>query len=192
MCWEILKGLLVSPTTVIKSAKKLGSDKTMLILLIEWFLVGIGVYVLSAPGLSVGSIKLPVAVMILGSLSTLFIAVINKIVFNTLGGRGDYFTGLKPVVLALFPASIGMTISALLLQIHMSCALLVMIIMSMAVAYSMAIFYRGVKEFFGLDMVTTWIGVGIVIGGIVLAFYLTFFMSNLASEGIRDILLTQF
>jgi hypothetical protein len=194
MCREFF----TNPSLVIAKAKKQKDiNHTLKILMIEWLFFGVGFFIVSSilfratSWLLVG-ISVFLSVFISGVIATIFIGWIIELIITTLGGKGKYFEGLTACVFGLFPISIGLLISSIVSFIPMIGFLISLILITLSSAVGISMFYRGLKEMFGTDMITTWIGVGILIVSTFLAFYLSLALMMFTVSGYTGFIPTVF
>ena len=170
MCLKRVNELLTNPELAISKGKKERDlKKTFAILLFEWFLVGLSVLIL------INRIRVAVGIFFFGLVATLFSGVLTQIVFTCLGGKGKYFEGLTSNVYAIFPVSTASIFSSIFLYLPGIGVLLSFITFAIFTVLGLSILYRSVKEFFSTDMVSSLIGINILIAGLVLALYFAFF-----------------
>lgn len=171
----MFKEFFTTPQIAIaKAKKKKDINYTLKILLIEWVLFSVGMFIISSVLLNVVSgAMLGISVFIIGAFTTLFIGWLIKVVMVTLGGKGKYFEGLTTCTLGMFPISIGFLVSVIISYIPLVGFILAFIALACFSALGIAMFYRGLKEMFGTDLITAWIGIAILVTSISLALYLS-------------------
>lgn len=171
---KVLKDLLIDPSEVIVRAKKKRNiDKVSALLLVEWILIGLGIIVVFSNIGCLSRVALAITAFLVGVPSALFFAFLLKVVMKTLGGRGSYYEGLASVAYGLFAVSLGILVAAPFFYIPAVGSLIGLLILAVAGALSISTFYRAVKELFAVDMITTWIGIGLSAAGIAIGIYLT-------------------
>jgi len=170
MCLKRINELLTNPVLAISKGKKEKDLKTtFIILLFEWFLVGVSALIL------VNRVNTAVGIFFFGIVATLFSGFLTQIVFTCLGGKGKYFEGLTSNVYALLPVSTASIFSSIFLYLPALGVLLSFITFAIFTVLGLSILYKSVKEFFSTDMVSSLVGINILIAGVVLALYLAFF-----------------
>ena len=163
---DTLKQLLVNPIQAITATKKKKDMNTVVALMItEWIFFTIAVAVI------LPKTSLLVATFIGGIIITLFGGVLVQIIFKTLGGKGEYFEGFTTLVYALMPLSFGLMISAFFLLGKYVGAVIALFIASIYGVMSLATLYKSAKELFKVDMITAWVGIGVLAGGALIALY---------------------
>jgi len=171
---KIIKKLLLNPADAIKEAKnRKNVDTVSSLLLIEWFIIGLANVIVYANLGKLTMFSLGLAVFFIGIPMILFFALLLKIVMTTLGGKGNYYKALTALVYGTFALSIGILISSPFFYVPKFGFLFGLLFLSIAGALSISTLYRAVKEFFETDIMTTWIGIGLVLTGISLGVYLT-------------------
>lgn len=173
---EALINLIKNPSAAILKAKKTKNySTTLMVLVVEWLLIGIAAAIIPANlgtiGVFVG-IGLGIGLFIMGIICVGFCAFLLQLVMRTLGGKGNYLHGLTAMTYTMFPLSLGIFILAVLSLIPILGIFLGFIAMSILAVISMAILYRSVKELFSVDMITALIGISVLMLGFVIAFWL--------------------
>jgi len=175
MCIKRLKELLKTPLTAIKKAKKEKDiGKTINVLIISWILCGVSFFIVGVrEGVSLlNVIGFSVSVFLLGILCTMLSGFFIHIIMNVLGGKGRYFAGLTSVTYSCFPLSFGSIITAFLFLLHPALGIILgFIIVGAYAALSISILYRSVKELFAVDLITSWIGMGLLAAAIIITIY---------------------
>lgn len=171
---KVIKELLLNPVEAIKEAKrKKDIDKISALLLIEWFIIGIANVIVYANLGYLRMMSIGLTVFLAGIPLVLFFAFLLKIVMTTLGGKGDYYKGLASIVYGTFAIALGILISSPFFYVPKVGFLFGLFILSISGVLSVATFYRSVKELFETDIITTWIGIGLIAVGITIGIYLT-------------------
>lgn len=172
MCIERLKDLLVNPVVAIAKAKREKKTATTLVVLFaEMILIDLALLLgsikLGSASLASALISLP----LFGIVCSLFCGFLVQLVFTILGGKGKYFEGLTCVVYPAFPMSVGLLVGSLMsFAPVIGSGLSAMAILIFALI-GVAMLYRSVKELFNVDMITAWVGVSVLIIGLVVSFY---------------------
>lgn len=162
---------------IMKTKKEKNMAKTLGILLISSMLFGISsILLLSKILFGIGTLMLGLAFFLFAIVFGLVLGASINISAVILGGKGKYFEGLASITYPLFCLSAGIFIISLLSFVPFTGAINI-IILILAFAYSLSILYRGVKELFSLDMVTTFVVVSIQTLVIVIAIYSTMIMN---------------
>jgi hypothetical protein len=170
MCLKRANEILINSVAAIKQAKKEKKMNTTLCMLIfEWFLIALGTFLL------LKKLVVTTTFFFLGIVGSLFLGFLVQLVFTILGGKGRYFEGLTSVVYSLLPMSAAVILSSIFVHLPVIGVLLSFVVAVLFVLTGLAVMYRAVKELFSTDMITTLVGMGILGGGIVLAFYFAFF-----------------
>ncbi len=171
---KIIKELLTNPPAAISRAKREKDiNKVLSFLLAEAILVSLAVMIASSVfGQTVAGTTTASAAFFVVLVGMLFLAFIIKIVMVTLGGKGKYREGLTAVVYGEFAIALGIFISSILLYLPMLGFVLAFFVLTVSVALGISTFYRAVKELFNVDMITTWVGIGLTVAGFIIAAYL--------------------
>lgn len=169
MCLERINELLTNPVSAISRAKKEKELKTtLLILLFEWFLIGISALIL------LKRVNTAVIGFFFGIVATLFSGFLTQIVFTCLGGKGRYFEGLTSNVYSILPISAASVLSSIFLYLPGIGVLLSFITFAIFTVLGLSILYKSVKELFSTDMVSSLVGINILIAGVIFALYFAF------------------
>jgi len=158
MCLDIIK----NPVKSIALAKKRKNvNKTLMVLVEDAVLFAIAAALIVA--------KTNYNIAVLGSgLSAFFVTLIGIMLFGmtihisatVLGGKGKYFEGLTAVAYGAVPLSVGFFIVALLSLVPLTVGIQIV-----------AIIYRGIKDLYSIDMVTSIVVVSIAIIALFIALY---------------------
>lgn len=170
-----LRELLKTPLTAIKNAKKEKDiGKTINVLIISWILCGISFFIVGVrEGISLLNITgFSISVFLLGILCTMLFGYFTYLIMNVLGGKGRYFAGLTSITYSCFPLSFGSIITAFLFLLHPVLGIVLgFIIVGAYAALSLSVLYKSVKELFAVDLITSWIGLGLLATAIVITIY---------------------
>ena len=184
MCVERFKELLKTPVVAIKKAKKEKDiGKTINVLIVTWILCGFSFFITAVKeGISsLTGMGISISIFLFGVLLTMVSGYFIYLIMNVLGGRGKYSEGLTSVTYSFFPLSFGSLITAFLFLIHPIIGIILgFVIMGAYAALGLSILYKSVKELFSVDIITSWIGIGLLI----LAFVLTIYAIMLYSPGV--------
>lgn len=167
---------MLNPADAIREGKAVNKnniEKVSSLLLIEWFIIGLANVIVYANLGKLTMFSLGLTVFFLGISLILFFAFLLKIVMITLGGKGNYYRALTALVYGTFALSIGILISSPFFYVPKFGFLFGLLFLSISGALSIATLYRAVKEFFETDIMTTWIGMGLVATGLTIGIYLT-------------------
>ena len=171
---KILKELLLNPIEAINRVKrKKDVDRIGSLFIIEWFLIGLANIVVYWNLGYLTMFSLGLTVFLAGIPLILFFAFLLQIIMTTLGGDGNYYRALSAIVLGTFALSIGILVSSPFFYVPKVGFLFGLFILTIAGVLSLATFYRSVKELFNVDIITAWIGIGLVAAGVTIAIYLT-------------------
>jgi len=174
---KFIKELLINPSeAIVKAKKKKDVNKVSVLLLVEWLLIGLSIIIVFSNLACIPRVTTAATAFLIGIPSTLFFALLLKIVMRTLGGKGNYYEGLVSIAYGLFAISLGVLISSLFFYVPSIGFLFGLLILIMAGALSISTFYRAVKELFDVDMITTWVGIGLSAAGIVIGIYIMFIL----------------
>ena len=171
--------LITNPLSVLKQTKKEKKlSKTVVVLLVECILIGLGTLLLwKSPMLSL-------TIAYVGLLWMIFFGFIVQIIFTVLGGKGGYFEGLTTLVYSKFPVAVAVLVAGIFGLLPQSIAtLLIFVFGTIFLSLSLGMMFSCVKEFFGVDSATALICVVCLLGGIFaaaalsyIAFYFPFMM----------------
>ncbi len=185
-----MKQLVLDPASAIMHAKKeKNATRTVEILIIEWILAGIATFVFTKSLGATISVIASLSIVLFGVVGNLFGGFLVQLVFNVLGGRGNYLRGLMSIVYAEFPVLFGLFLISILSQLSFLLFPMSLIVSAIFSIIGLATLYRSVREFFSVDMITAWIGISILIGGLVLAVYLSSFSFLATHQNLLSILM---
>lgn len=169
--------IIKKPGEAIRLAKKeKDMGKTSLVLIEEWIITAIAVFILAVRFGSIGSIGGGAAAATLffgGIVTTIVLGYLLKIAMNTLGARGSFYDGLTAVTYSIMPLAIGALISAILSYVPILGVMISFLIMAVLGVMGSALLYRAAKEMFATDMITALVGISVLILGLMLAFYIS-------------------
>lgn len=103
-----------------------------------------------------------VAAFLIIFIGGLFLGWLLKITMNTLGTKGDYFSGLSSIAYPLMILSVSNLVAVLLTYVPYIGGLLAFLVTIILGVMAFALTYRMIKELFVTDMVTAFIGVLVV------------------------------
>ena len=159
-----MKLLLQKPTAAIaKNKNPKEMRQTIEILLISTGLIGLAVFI--AAGILPLQIRLATGVFVfsLSTLGTVLYAFLLQTVMTNLGGKGKYYHALTAITFAKFPMAVGVLAASILFNFSIAGIMLAAIVLLVALAMGASTLFRGVKDFFGVDIVTAWLGIGIIV-----------------------------
>jgi len=170
-----LRELLKTPLTAIKNAKKEKDIGTTInVLIISWILCGVSFFIVGIrEGISLLNITgFSISVFLLGILCTMLFGYFTYLIMNVLGGKGRYFAGLTSLTYSCFPLSFGSIVTAFLFLLHPVLGIILgFIIVGAYAALSLSVLYKSVKELFAVDLITSWIGLGLLVLAITITIY---------------------
>jgi hypothetical protein len=171
---RFIKELLFNPIEAVKRTKvKRNIEKISSLLVVEWFIISIANIIMFGNLGKLTMISTGITVFLAGIPLTLFISLILFLIMRTLTGKGSYYKALTGITFGLFAISMGILISSPFVYVPKFGFLIMLLLLSITGSLSLAVFYRSIKELFDSDIVTTWIGMGLVGAGLMLAVYLT-------------------
>ncbi|MEM5801933.1 MAG: YIP1 family protein [Candidatus Aenigmatarchaeota archaeon] len=184
--FQTLKEILINPVSALAKAKRERNlNKTLIVLLVDWVIFALAALVvsrlLSTLATRGASFLLAPIVFFLGFLGSLFFALLTQILFDILGGKGKYFEALTPLAYSKFALSLGVFLASLFSMLPFIGLLLSLVVLSLFGAMGISIFYRGIKEMFGIDMITTWVGIGLLVLVLVFSFYASVMLFGISS-----------
>lgn len=169
MCFDIIK----NPVKSINQAKKnKNMNKTLAVLVEDAVLFAIAAALIVAKTNAYN-------MAVLGSgLSAFFVTLIGIMLFGMtihvsatiLGGKGKYFEGLTSIAYGGFPLSVGFFIVALLSFVPLTIGIQI-VIMAITAAMGLGIIYRGIKDMYRIDMITSIVVVSIALIALFIALY---------------------
>ncbi|HLC67822.1 MAG TPA: Yip1 family protein [archaeon] len=169
MCLDILRNAPAAIANA-KKQKKMGKTAAVLGESAVLFAAAAGVIIAGSGLYSALLISSVVSVLVTVIVAGLLLGLIIHIAASTLGGKGKYFEGLTAVTYALLPISAAMLISAVLTLLPFTSGLQ-LIVIAVGIAYGFAILYRGIKELYSTDMVTSLVAVSVSILALLMAVY---------------------
>ena len=169
MCIDILRNPVKS-LAIAKKSKNM--NKTMLALVESsvLFALAAGILVARTSLLTELLLMSTVAVFLVMLIGSLLMGLVVHISASTLTSRGKYFDGLTSVVYGMLPISLGFFLTSLVSFIPFSIGLQI-IILAITLAVGISTVYRGIKELYSTDMVTSFIVVSVAILVIFVAVY---------------------
>mgnify|MGYP001773710029 CR=1 FL=1 len=171
--FQTLQEILSNPVhAILKAKKERNTNKSVAILFVDWVLFALGASLVMFKFAKFFTLLVFFSVFVLGLLGSLFFSLLVQIIFNILGSKGKYFDALTALAYSKFPLSLGVVIVSVLSYLPLAGLLISIIVLSIFGAMAIATFYRGLKELFGLDIITTWIGIGLLMFVLFVAFYL--------------------
>jgi hypothetical protein len=181
---RVVKELLLNPVEAIKKAKtKKEINKVSSLFIVEWFLIGIANVIIYANLGKLTMIGIGLAVFLIGIPLALFLAFLLSVIIKILGGRGSYYNGLTSIVYGTFAISIGILVSSPFFYVPKIGFVFSLFILIISGALSIATFYRSIKELFNIDIITTWIGLGLMVAAITFGVYLTLILLFGGTQG---------
>ena len=171
-----LKEILTTPVTAITKAKKEKSlSKTFLILILSWILLSMSFFLSFYKELMIIiALGSALTIFLFGILFSIFYSYVIDILMNVLGGKGKYYDSLTAATYSSFPISLGLLITSIATLVHPYLGLIVgFISISFTVALSFSIYFRAIKDLYSTDMLTTFIGLLIIIYVFIITSYIT-------------------
>lgn len=169
MCLNILR----NPTKAIMDAKKRNSGKKALVVLIEnsvIFAIAAGLLVAKTGfPLLVGSV---ITGFLMALIGMVLLGLVLHITTTTLGGKGKHHEGLTAVAYAFTPFSVGLLVISLLAWIPFTIGVQI-VVLALAFALGISVLYRGIKELYRTDMLTSFVSISIAILAILISIYLS-------------------
>jgi hypothetical protein len=167
-----MKEILTNPVAAIMHAKKRKDmSETIQLLIVDWIIISVAFLLIPNLGLAAKAAA-AAFVGVVGILGTLFFGFLIQLVFNVLGGKGRFYEGLTSAVYAKFPIAVGIFIAALFTWLPFAGLPIAVLASIIFTIIGVVAFYRSVKELFGTDIITAWIGVSILVLGIILGLYI--------------------
>lgn len=176
MClMERIKEILVDPVLAItKSKKEKSMNKTLLILILSWILVGISFLFSYKSPLLLEKIGFTLSVFLFGILFSLFYSYLTDIIMKILGGKGKYYDSLTATSYSSLPISFGLLLMSIVSAINVTLGLFIgFVAIAVTSALSLSIYFRAIKEFYGSDMFLTFMGFLIILYVIMIAIYIS-------------------
>ena len=169
MCLDIIKNPVKS---IAQAKKRKNMNKTLIVLVESAVLFAI------AAALIVAKTNIYNIAVLGSALSAFFVTLIGMMLFGMtihvsatiLGGKGKYFGGLTAVSYGALPLSAGFFIVALLSLIPLTVGIQI-VIMAISAAMGLGIVYRGIKDLYSIDTVTSIVVVSIAMIALLIALY---------------------
>ncbi len=185
MCLEIIK----YPAKAIEKAKKSKNmNKTLTVLIEAAVIFGIAAAIVVAKlPLTTGLLAAAAAASFISGLllvivAALFLGLVLHTVAGILGGKGEYYNALTTVTFALTGPVLGILIAALLSFIPVIGVVVGFIVLALTIAHGISVLYKGTKDLYGIDMVTTLVIISVMTLAIIGAVWLAAVM-NITSFG---------
>ncbi len=166
-------GILRNPVKSLAAAKKnRNMNKTLLALVESSVLFALATAVLVAGTGFAAELLLTsaAAVFFVMLVGLLLLGLVVHISASTLTGKGRYFDGLTPVVYGTLPVSLGFFLTSLVSFVPFSAGLQI-VILAITLAAGISTVYKGIKELYSTDMVTSFVVVSVAILVIFVAVY---------------------
>jgi len=176
MClMERIKEILIDPVLAItKSKKEKSMNKTLIILILSWVLVGISFLFSYKSPLLLEKIGFTLSVFLFGILFSLFYSYLTDIIMKILGGKGRYYDSLTATSYSSLPISFGLLLMSIVSAINVTLGLFIgFVAIAVTSALSLSIYFRAIKEFYGTDMFLTFMGFLIILYVIMIAIYIS-------------------
>lgn len=170
----------MNPADMLDKSKKKGDILNTIIILVASSVIFAISAVINISSLSVfssvvGFNTLSLAISVFGIIFVggLFIGWLVTLAANTLGAKGGLFEGITSVTFPMLYLSFGFLLSSLLSLIPNPVATMLLSFASVMIfgVIAYATMFRAVKEFFGVDILTSFIIVTIIFGVSVFAVY---------------------
>jgi hypothetical protein len=191
---RLLKDLILNPVIAIKEAKrKKDINKTFTVLLINSILLLVSFCLLTYfSGLTpVYSIAIPFSIFIANIFGTILFGFFLQLVFSILGGKGKFYEGLTSISYAQFPLSLALFVSSIFFKIPGIGVILSLVLLTVFGLISISSSLRAIKEFFEVDWIVIWIGVGIIAISLAITIYLTLFCLALSKPSFLATLISK-
>jgi len=172
---------------LMKAKKEKNIEKTLIILVVDWVLLALSFLLVGSNFLYVYFMAM--MIFSLGITGSIFVALLAKFVFNILGGKGGYFEALTPLAYSELPISVGFLLAGIISLIPYIGMILTVVPIAIFAALGIPTFYRGIKEMFGLDMITTLVGISILAGVMIISFYASMLLYGLSSPNLISLLM---
>ena len=143
-------GILALAGVLFAIAAVIGANKLASFLPGNEILPGLG----SGTGLGIAAVSAFLIVFIGG----LFIGWLLQLTMNTLGTKGDYFSGLTSIAYPLLILAVSNLVSVILTYVPTIGGLLAFLATIILTIMAFALTYRLIKELFVTDMITAFIG----------------------------------
>ncbi len=169
MCIDILR----NPVKSLAVAKKSKNMNKTLLALVEssvLFALATAVFVTKTGLVTELLLTSAAAVFFVMLIGSLLMGIVVHVSASTLTSRGKYFDGLTSVVYGMLPISLGFFLTSLVSFIPFSAGLQI-IVLAITLAVGISTVYRGIKELYSTDMVTSFVVVSVAILVIFVAVY---------------------
>ncbi len=177
MCIDILR----NPVKSLTDAKKKRSMNKTILVLIEVsviFAAATGVLVAKAGLFGILLLASAAAIFLVALVGMLLLGLVVHIITATLGGKGRYFEGLTTVTYSMVPLSAGVLIVSLLAWVPLTTGIQIIVI-ALTFALGLSVLFRGIKELYSIDMVTSYVAVSVAVMAILIAVYASLGLSLL-------------
>lgn len=183
MCLDIIRDPVKS---LLQAKKRKTMNKTFLTVIEECVLFAIaGGLVVAKLGLgSAGVFASAVAVFLFALIFVLLFSLMVHISAVTLGGKGKFYEGLTAVAYSTLPEAVGLFAVSLLALVPFTVGVQI-IVLALSFALGLSMLYRGIKELYSIDTVTSFVVVSVVIVVLILALYISAGISLLGNLPIR-------
>lgn len=162
--------IIKDPVKSIEQAKRQKQiNRTVLLLLESCIVFGIASALAVMRNLSLTYSSLVMAassgISFLGLLliASVITAFVIEIILRTLGGKGKYYEALTAVSYSLVPVSAGFLIASIMLFMPAVGSMLAFLFLLPAFALGMSLLYRSIKELFGVDTITSFLAVSVML-----------------------------
>jgi hypothetical protein len=175
---RLLKDLILNPVNVIKEAKrKKDINKSFMVLLINSILLLISLLLFTYPSTFRPEyrIAISISIFVINIFGVILFGFFLQLIFSVLGGEGKLYEGLTSISYAEFPFSLALFISSIFFQIPGIGLILSLVLLTVFGLISISSFLRAIKEFFDVDWIVVWIGIGVIGIALAIAIYLTIF-----------------
>lgn len=179
-----------SPGSAVGSYKKHNLHRTLKLLLASAFMFSLGISVIvSKIALQAGSFD---ATLFAGSMLTVFSAVVlgalalglmHQLSAHVMGGRGKYYESLTAMSLSLAAPSLGIFAASLLVFVPLIGGLLGGFIAALTFAIGLSALYRATKDLAGVDTVTSYVIISVLVFSAFIMLYAVIAFSALALAG---------
>lgn len=184
MCIEVLK----NPVGAISTAKKSRNMGKVLLTLVEAciFIALVPLVSLASAGISEPYVSFALVtsltIFVLVLVFSIITGCVLRIAATTLGGSGGYYEGLTVVSYSLVPVSLSILISAAFSLVPAG-AFIGVIALLFGFSLGLSTIYRGVKDMFKTDMITSFVTVSVLVLVIFIAFSASTGLAGIAGIG---------
>lgn len=167
----MLLEIINNPAGALARAKKnRNMNHSYTVMALSSLLLAVSVALISA-SIAYNWLNVLVVVFSFSIISIMVLGYIIEVIASTLSGKGKFFEGVTTVSYAAFPVSMGILIASLTFFIPLIGSVIGLLFLLVSFALGISMLYKGVKELFKTDMVTSFVAVSALALTLVLSVY---------------------